>query len=323
MLTVLFASHNGEAVLPRTLASMAAATPPPGGWKLVAVNNASTDGTETVLGSFAGSLPLTLIAEDRPGKNNALNRGLEYAEGDLYVFCDDDVVVAPDWLVQWRQAADCHPGYELFAGVSAPLWPADPPDWIVNEVDPGIVFAINPAMREGPCDAIAMFGTNMAIRAQVFANGTRFDGTIGPSNARAYPMGSETELARRLEKTGYRTWFAEGPKVQHIIRPQQMERAAILLRGYRWGRGQAQMRLDHHYSPTRLARKNVLRRALYPLLMPFYSRGEAWARQWEWAIDQGYEDGLREMNKRAPRWMRGRRQPHIAARFLRPAAQPY
>lgn len=315
MLTVLFSSHNGEAVLPRTLAAMAAATPPAGGWKLVAIDNASNDGTWEIIDRYRDRLPLTLLRESRPGKNNALNRGLAAAEGDFYVFCDDDVVVAPDWLVQWREAADRNPIFDLFAAVTEPLWPGEPPAWL-DEIDLGVVFALNPAMREGPCDAIAMFGTNMAIRARVFSDGIRFDGGIGPNGSRAYAMGSETELARRLHGMGYRTWFAGGPRVKHIIRPQQLQRAAILMRAYRWGRGQAHMHLPHHYSPARLAHKNILRRCLYPLFMPFYAHGEAWARQWEWAIDQGYEDGFRELCRRAPRWLRGRTLPRIAARFL-------
>lgn len=315
MLTVLFASHNGEGVLPSTLASMAATTPPEGGWRLLAVNNASKDGTEAVLRSFADRLPLTLLREDRPGKNNALNRALEEAQGDFYVFCDDDVVVGPDWLVQWRRVADEHSRFDMFGGRTEPLWPCDPPQWVLDEVDPGIVFATNGHMREGPCDAVALFGTNMAVRASVFSGGVRFNGKIGPSNSSAYPMGSETELTLRLEAKGHKSWFSAAPKVKHIIRPHQMQRQSIAMRGYRWGRGQAHMNMGHTYAPKRLSRKNLLRASLYPVLMPFYSHHEAWARQWEWAIDQGYEDGLRELRGSAPRWLQANGRPHIAHRF--------
>ena len=315
MLTVMFSSRNGSPVLGKTLTAMAAAHEPRGGWKLVAVDNASTDATGKIIESYRDRLPLTLLGEPECGKNRALNRALGHAEGDLFIFCDDDVVVAPDWLVRWRQVADEHPKYALFAGASEPLWPCKPPRWVLEEVDPGIVFATNGHMRDGPCNALAIFGPNMAIRAALFDDGIRFNADIGPGNSPAYPMGSETELVRRLAGLGHKSWFTTAPRVCHIIRPQQMERQAIVMRGYRWGRGQAHMQIPHTYMPRRLSRKTLLRWGLYPMLMLLYSHREAWARQWEWAIDQGYEDGLREREGAPPRWICADGKAHIARRF--------
>lgn len=320
MLTVIFSSRNGEAVLEKTLSSMTRLRPPPGGWKIVAVDNASTDATPGIFARYRDRLPLTVLDEPRSGKNRALNRALDYGEGDLFVFCDDDVVVDQDWLVHWRQTVDDRVQYDIFAGVTVPLWPYDPPRWILEEVDCGIVFATNLHMREGPCEPLAIFGTNMAVRASVFAKGVRFNAEIGPNSDQAYPMGSETELSRRLAVLGHKCWFAGSPQVKHIVRPHQMERQAILMRGYRWGRGQAHMHIAHTYAPEKLGYKNKLRSRLYPFLMPLYTHREAWSRQWEWAIDQGYEDGLRECDHLAPLWLLEGRRPRIAGRFRRTKA---
>lgn len=321
MLTVMFATHDGAAVLPDTLASLARATAPAGGWKLVVVDNASSDDSAAgLLRSYLGRLPLTILSAPEPGKNRALNRALELAEGDVYVFCDDDVIVAQDWLVQWRRVADAQPDYDLFAGSTRPSWPGGAPDLRLGDDVVSIVFGTNEHMREGPCSELCVLGTNMAVRAQAFADGLRFDARIGPDGSRTYPMGSETDLARRLGEQGRRCWFASGPQVGHIIRPHQFERLSILQRGYRWGRGQAHMGFSHHYGPGLLSRKNRLRSGLYPLLMRFYGPDEAWARQWEWVADQGYEDGWRERNALPPRWMRPKGGPRIAGRFRQRAA---
>jgi glucosyl-dolichyl phosphate glucuronosyltransferase len=315
MMSVILSSHNGGAVLTKTLQSMARVKEPGGGWKLIAVDNASTDQTADILRAYRESLPLTILDEPVPGKNRSLNRALELAEGDFYIFCDDDVIVAQDWLIKWREAANQHEDYSLFAGSTAPYWPSDPPQWNLQTTGISIAFGTNEHMHEGPCDARCMLGTNMAIRASVFKTGIKFNANIGPDSSRTYPMGSETELARRLAGLQYQCWFAEGPRVKHIVRPNQMKLPAILMRGYRWGRGQAHMQEAHHYSPRLLGWKNYLRWSLYPLLMLFYGQDEAWARQWEWVTDQGYEDGWRECRNRAPRW--SRRGPHIVSRFRR------
>jgi len=316
MMSVIFSSHNGGAVLPKMLESLTRAEAPVGGWKLIAIDNASTDDTRSILESYRDGLPLTILSEPVPSKNRSLNRGLEIVEGDFYVFCDDDVIVQEDWLVKWRAAADDHPEFELFAGSTVPHWPSDAPKLRMKDMVISIAFGTNEQQKGGPCDSRCMFGTNMAIRALVFGTGVRFNENIGPNGSLAYPMGSETEFALRLAALGYKCWFADDARVRHIIRPKQMQIPAILLRGYRWGRGQAHMREEHHYSPSRLSRKNHLRWALYPLLMPIFDPDEAWARQWEWVADQGYEDGWRECRGLAPKWLQ-KQGPRLARRFRR------
>jgi glycosyltransferase involved in cell wall biosynthesis len=302
-------------VLPQTLESMARAKPPAGGWKLVVVDNASTDASAEILLVFQSRLPLTALSEPLPGKNRALNRALPLAEGDLLVFCDDDVVVAEDWLERWRMTADSREGFDLFVGLTQPLWPGPTPQLPLTAEQVSIIFGVNEHMREGPCKALCLLGTNMAVRAALFQEGLRFNEAIGPDSSGNYAMGSETELGRRLEAAGVRCWFSEGPKVGHIVRPRQMQPLAMALRGYRWGRGQAAMRITHHYGPRRLWRKNRLRWGLYPWLMPWFSPAEAWARQWEWSADQGYEDGWRERRSLKPVWARRGKTPRVAARF--------
>ena len=82
------------------------ATPPRGGWRLIAVDNASTDGTGDLMRSYADRLPIVVLHEPQAGKNRALNRAIEVAEGDFYVFTDDDVLVGENWLAAWRDVAE-------------------------------------------------------------------------------------------------------------------------------------------------------------------------------------------------------------------------
>jgi hypothetical protein len=77
----------------------------------------------------------------------------------------------------------------------------------------------------------------MAVRAKVFQAGYRFDPRFGPNGTVGYPMGSETELMERLDKAGYRAWFAERACVRHQIRPSQLEAACVVQRAFRHGYG--------------------------------------------------------------------------------------
>lgn len=63
MLTVISCSHNGAGHLPKMLDSFCRLRPPRGGWKMVFVDNASTDGTGDLVRSYADRLPLKVVEE--------------------------------------------------------------------------------------------------------------------------------------------------------------------------------------------------------------------------------------------------------------------
>lgn len=238
MLTIFIATHNGAAALPRVLASYTRLQAPGGGWKLVVIDNGSDDGSADIVASFAHRLPLVCVSEPRRGKNRALNTGLRELEGDLAVFSDGDSLPDADWLVQLRTAADCHPDISIFGGAIRPLWAVPPHDWIVQWVRLPAVFGItDPACEEGPCEPTQVFGGNMAVRAEHFRAGCRFDERIGPTGASRYAMGGETELTLRLAiAERLQCWHCKAARVQHIIWPAMMTQAWILQRAFRLGR---------------------------------------------------------------------------------------
>src|SRR6266851_8291804 len=141
MLTVLLATRNRAAILRETLGAYCHLQEPPSGWKLVIVDNGSTDQTATVLASFANRLPLHAVSEPTGGKNSALNTGLGFVEGDLAVFTDDDAFPHPDWLLELRKAAEAQPTYSMFGGAIVPRWASPPPLW-VQWVEPGPVYTL-------------------------------------------------------------------------------------------------------------------------------------------------------------------------------------
>ena len=236
MLTVLFATRNGAKTLSSVLEAYTQLKSPDSGWKLVIIDNGSTDKTKEIIQTFRGLLPVTYEFEGTLGKNAALNAGLKFIEGDLVVLTDDDVFPRPDWLVTMRASIDSHPSYSIFGGVILPRWEVPPPNWVAWTRQSPMFAITNPAFREGPVTD-GIFGPNMAIRTAVFDDGIRFDVSIGPRGS-AYAMGSETELIQRLQRQGHIAWHIQGAVVEHFIRDYQMKKTWILSRAIRLGRGE-------------------------------------------------------------------------------------
>jgi glycosyltransferase involved in cell wall biosynthesis len=247
MLTVLMTTYNGASTLPEVMAAYGELEPPAGGWKVVVVDNGSIDATPQILDAFRSRLPLQVLREDRRGQNAARNAGIPHVEGDLLVMSDDDTLPSRGWLTALRGAADAQPDFTIFGGPILPRWPAPPPRWVLDWVPLSATYAALPPAKEGPAPPRRAFGPNVTLRTKVFADGRRFDETIGPKG-RDYPMGAETEFLIRLGEEGARAWHCAGAVVHHIVRDFQLSRQWVLERAHRFGRGQ--YRLEARGWPT-------------------------------------------------------------------------
>ncbi len=242
---LLFATRDGMATLPRTLAAFERLRGPPG-LRIVAVDNGSRDGSGALLRRAAGRLPLTVIDAPVPGKNRALNLALDRIapwldDAELVAVTDDDVVPRADWLTRLHAAARGAPQADLFGGAIVPVWHAPPPAWLLAlpHAFP-VLFAVTEAC-DGPCAAREIYGPNMAVRGRVLAAGARFEPGIGPDGTRRFGMGSESEFLRRMERLGHRAHFCADAVVGHQVEPAQMTSSSVIARAHRYGFGLAMM----------------------------------------------------------------------------------
>jgi glycosyltransferase involved in cell wall biosynthesis len=278
---------------------------PQGGWKLVAVDNGSTDETNELLRTYSDRLPITILEHAQRGKNRALNAALHHIEGQLAVFTDDDVIPAYDWLIELEAAAATRKDYSIFGGRILPYWTQEPPSWLSQTVPMGIVYAITPqSVTEGPVPPKFVWGANMAVRPEVFDSGFAFDETVGPASGQ-YRMGSETEFTGRMCSIGYQCWHVSRAQVQHIIMSRQLTVKWIGGRAYRFGRSkfwidveQRSDRADAVESVKRPPKVFGLPRWYYRAaaesglrwLASLVRRNEAWHTRatWDFAYWRGY-----------------------------------
>lgn len=68
--------------------------------EVIVANNGSDDGTDDFTANAAKDFPITLrvLSVVRPGKSAAINDAVKAANGDVFAFLDDDVIVDKNWL---------------------------------------------------------------------------------------------------------------------------------------------------------------------------------------------------------------------------------
>lgn len=243
--SVILATRDRSSLLAQTLAHLRRLAASGLSWELIVVDNGSADDTPSVLRAAAEGLPLLVEREPSAGKNRALNRALDIAQGELLIFTDDDVIADPAWLTNLVGAARRWPDVGIFGGRVLLEFPPGTPAWLQQPFHGALNFArYAPADPEGPTQHLPN-GPNFAVRAGAL-QGLRYREDIGPQAGVAYAMGSETELIVRLRAAGTRMVYVPSATVHHVVQPQQLTDRYLCGRSYRLGRGQVRSGQTHH-----------------------------------------------------------------------------
>lgn len=228
------------------LSSLARLVQPKSGWKLIAVNNASTDDTLRILKEYQDQLPMVIVEEARPGKNNALNKALSYLDGDLIVYTDDDIIPDKHWLVELEKAAEHYGDASVIAGQVRHHWLKKPPQWLERLAADGRSYAGTPVGKVSE-DIVPyeIKGANFLVRRNILGMFS-FSGDVGPDGTKSYVAGSESDFLSKVANAGYKLKFAPDAIVFHIVRPEQVGIRPVLARYFRIGKGSERRLATHH-----------------------------------------------------------------------------
>ncbi len=212
-ISVVVATRNRRHLLGRLVSALAAQRGAPT-FELIAVDDASDDGTAAELDRLAGIAPfplrhVTLVR--RGGPAVARNAGWQLARATRVAFTDDDCVPQPGWLAaidDALQRADIARG----ATTANPTQHAD--GWFAwapeTSADRGFYETCNIGYRRA---ALAMVNG--------FDEAWRIDDCAGPLAARseAPVWGEDTDLALRVQRAGGTTVFVPDAVVWHDLKP--------------------------------------------------------------------------------------------------------
>lgn len=201
-LSIIVPAYNAARDLPECLGALRAGAPADA--ELIVVDDASPDDTAAVA-KAAGATALRLERNGGPGA--ARNAGVARAGGDLILFVDADVVVAPDAVGRVMRAFTEDPGLAALFG-----------SYDDRPRAPGLVSRYRNLLHhfvhhEGRVEASTFWAGLGAVRRRVFLDVGGFDAARFPR-----PSIEDIELGYRLRRAGHRIRLDPAVQGTHLKR---------------------------------------------------------------------------------------------------------
>ena len=257
LVSIVICTHNRAEHLRQTLSALAAVSVPAGMTaELVIVDNNSTDTTAEVIAEviqkrrLSNLVSVRSVMEPKQGLSQARNRGMSEAQGDIFLFTDDDVRPPDDWLlgmcrpIASGEADAVAGGMKLAAHLHRPWMTPTHISWLASTecVPPGAV--------------IPLLGGNMAFSRRVLERVPGFDAEVGPG-ARGHA--DDTLFSYQLEKAGYKIVMALDVEAEHHLQEERLTRGAYLAQAKKRGEFNAYIARHWAHSDPRFPSLRLVR----------------------------------------------------------------
>jgi GT2 family glycosyltransferase len=236
--SVIIATRNRPRQLERMLASLEHQTPKNVCFEVIIVHNGSDEEARSSVGrdTFSRFAIITLI-EEKAGRSQALNRGMEIARGNLVIFADDDITVSPEWIHDLSAASERYRDAAIFCGPITPAFPANTPDWLKTHPSTSAMFGrFAPPGREGPLpNHLFPFGANLAVRRSLLES-RKFRTDLGPSQENGALMGEDIAFVQEFRESSLQLIFVPSAGVLHHVEEVRVQLPSLRERAFQLGR---------------------------------------------------------------------------------------
>ena len=197
------------------------------GIHVIVVDNDVEESARPVVAAFQGSsMSLEYLSEPKRNIAVARNRALEYAQGDLVAFIDDDESAPTGWLAALLDTMEQHRADVVLGPVNGRL-PDDAPGWIRQ----GRFFE-RPARASGT--RVTLGGTgNALMRASLVRGRLAFNPRYGLSGS------EDTDFFFRLSRGGACMVWCQEAMLWEAVPPERLNARWLLERGFAAGQGYA------------------------------------------------------------------------------------
>lgn len=231
--TVLVCTHNGENNLQVTLQHLAHQQVKADlEWEVLLINNASTDHTRQVALQLWDDLktivPFTVVDEPKPGKDRAMDLGLELAKYSYVIVCDDDNWLCSTYVQDSFTIMEGNPRIGMLGGKGIPAFEDSPPEWFTGYQTYYAVGAqsiINGEIKHFWPQYRFLWGAGVVINMEAYnlLKRAAFSRILIHSKHPKVARSEDLELCFAIWLTGYKLWYDKKLTYQHYLTKDRLK----------------------------------------------------------------------------------------------------
>lgn len=228
---VLICSHNDAGRLSALLGSLRAQSVGADAFRIVFVDNGSTDNTREVVERERGGLNLLYVLEPKAGKSHASKTGYRNTTAPFVAHIDSDCIADANWLLNITRIIEAYDP-DVIAGEYEPYYETPKPVWFLDRYNSRSLGPVGRWLD----DKEYVNGANMVWRKSVVEQAGGFLAGLGIAGA-GIVGGEDTNLLVRARRKilGLKVYASPDVRVRHFTRPRMMRVGYFLRRSFLLG----------------------------------------------------------------------------------------
>jgi len=194
--------------------------------EVLIIDNASTDNTADVcdkyLKEFNCPFPYKILFEQRQGLSFARKKGIDNAEFEYIIFCDDDNRLDENYLIESFRIMNKNPEIGALGGISEQVTDSRIPEWF-NDFRQSYSIG-RQSEKNGEIKSVnhSLWGAGMVLRSTAIKGLYKkgFYSLLSDRTGEYLSSGGDTELCYALRLTNWKIWFDDRLKLFHYL-PQK------------------------------------------------------------------------------------------------------
>lgn len=246
--SIIICTYNRFQLLIKTIDSVLNVLKNRTDFEILIIDNNSSDDTAFIKEIYSKFHNVKYFIEHRQGLSHARNRGIKEAEGDIFVYLDDDIELVKDYFnvcdkIFSDESIYISGGKVIPYKVDIPKWLPEKYYFLVSVYDLG----------DNPKFVKYLMGGNFAIRKEIALQVGLYNVKLG-RNDKILAGGEEIDYQNRATAKGYKMYYHPNQNILHKINEKLNENYVL---NYSKELGKSEKIIDESISNLIVIKKTI------------------------------------------------------------------